>query len=511
MDLGPNGLPYSRCPPAENEWTEFSRMLAQLPGDTVATMHPGVVARQRHGVGGGMGLFACNGLAKGEVVWAERAQAGSEISAVPRSRAWIEALPQASKRAYCHFMYKTGEDEYQSLAEFNDMPIDQFPSVRTVDVSNFMNHSCTPSCLFVDGGDEYVGVMVAARELMPGDEITYDYCTSEDCELSPEWQCLCGTPECRGRVTPHDWRQAPLQAKYKGHFLPHIAAKIATATGAEEAAPLQVVDPRASWWMRQLERERARERASVCAPCARPPPKSPAEEGAEAGGSSSRADGRDDGEPARKEARPNPKAVAAPATPAAGEAPVAGEALAAGKAVPIDGERARRREALLSNRASGPALDTINRQAAMLIVHHGLKVHQNEQVGGYVRLGAPVSKGELVMLLPPNLLLWEDQVDDFNKCVRRPCSIHPSVPAAACVPSIPIASRFFNEALRHQPSPHCPLCLPLSFPPPVAFACLPACRLSPPGLCIASLHTPGACRSAAALRAPTAPTAPLAS
>ena len=40
-----------------------------------------------------MGLFATNGLAKGEIVWAEPANAGSVISAIPRTRAWIEALP----------------------------------------------------------------------------------------------------------------------------------------------------------------------------------------------------------------------------------------------------------------------------------------------------------------------------------------------------------------------------------------------------------------------------------
>ena len=32
--------------------------------------------------------------------------------------------------------------------------------------------------------------MVATRDLFPGEEITYDYCTSEDCELTPEWECV---------------------------------------------------------------------------------------------------------------------------------------------------------------------------------------------------------------------------------------------------------------------------------------------------------------------------------
>ena len=243
MDLGPNGLPYSRCPPADNEWTKLSRLLAQLPGDPVATMHPGVVARQRHDVGGGMGLYACNGLMAGEVVWAERAHAGSQISAVPRSHAWIEALPPASKKAYCHFMYKTGEDEYQSLAEFNDMAISEFPSVRTVDVSNYMNHSCAPSCWFVSGGDEFTGLMVAARDLVPGDEITYDYATSEDCELSPEWQCLCGASDCRGRVTPHDWQLPQLQTKCALAPPPLHAAPSPIRPGGSALLGLHVLTP----------------------------------------------------------------------------------------------------------------------------------------------------------------------------------------------------------------------------------------------------------------------------
>ena len=54
-----------------------------------------------------------------------------------------------------------------------------YPKVHTVDISNFMNHSADPTCWFVDGGVEYEGVMVATRDLRPGDEITFDYATSE--------------------------------------------------------------------------------------------------------------------------------------------------------------------------------------------------------------------------------------------------------------------------------------------------------------------------------------------
>ena len=212
--LAPNGLPYNRSPLSENEWTQRSVLLASLPSDIVGTVHPHIIARPRSDVGGGLGLYATFGLRKGEVVWAERARAGPEVQATPRTRAWIEALPEKSRRAYCHFMYKTGDDEYQSLAEFNELPIEAYPTVRTVDVSNYMNHSCEPTCWFVDGGDGYNGVMVASRGILPGEEITYDYATSEDCELTPEWDCACESVACRGRVTPNDWVDAGLQVWY---------------------------------------------------------------------------------------------------------------------------------------------------------------------------------------------------------------------------------------------------------------------------------------------------------
>ena len=237
-DLAPNGLPYSRLPRSSNEWTGRSLLLASLPADIVGTVHPHIVCRPRSEVGGGLGLFATYGLRKGEVVWAERARAGPDVQATPRTRAWIEALPEKSRRAYCHFTYKTGDDEYQSLAEFNDMPIAAFPSVRTVDVSNYMNHSCAPSCLFVSGGERYTGLMVAARDLLPGDEITYDYATSEDCELSPEWQCLCGADGCRGRVTPQDWRLPELQTKCAPHATRHDPRSVRSRTRSRSSAPI---------------------------------------------------------------------------------------------------------------------------------------------------------------------------------------------------------------------------------------------------------------------------------
>jgi len=380
MDLAPNGLPYSSCPPAHNEWCKFSPLLAHLPADKVRTTHPAIVARARHDVGGGMGLFLCNGIAKGEVVWAERKAAGLQVAPIARSHAWIEALPPASKKAYCHFMYKTGEDEYQSLAEFNETPIEDYPSVRTVDVSSYMNHSCSPTCWFVDGGDKYTGVMIAARDLVPGDEITYDYCTSEDCELSPSWDCHCQGPNCRGRITPQDWQLPELQARYATHFLPHIASKIAEAGSAAAASFPSFIE---SSYKTKVEHEAAR--LATLSPSATP--------GSPPMAAMQRVNSVDTWWVAVLAEKYTMPAVAA----------------AAGRPD---------RQEMLRQLATGPQLDTINRQAAMLIMQHGLKVMHNDQVGGFVQTSCPISAGELVMLLPPNLLMWDDQVPDFNTCLQ---------------------------------------------------------------------------------------------
>ena len=32
--------------------------------------------------------------------------------------------------------------------------------------------------------------------------------------------------------------------------------------------------------------------------------------------------------------------------------------------------------------------------------------------------GSDIRAGELVMLLPPNMLLWEEEVADFNTCLQ---------------------------------------------------------------------------------------------
>lgn len=57
----------------------------------------------------------------------------------------------------------------------------------------FMNHSCEPSVRIV--GRE----VRALRPILPGDEITFDYDTTEF-EMAEPFSCRCGTSACRGWV-----------------------------------------------------------------------------------------------------------------------------------------------------------------------------------------------------------------------------------------------------------------------------------------------------------------------
>jgi len=407
--LAPNGLPYPGDGGAktvlagdQNEWSTRSPLLSQLPIDPVRSTHPFVVAQPRDEVGGGMGLFVYLGIRKGEVVWAERANVGGQTTATPRSRAWIDSLPAAARAAYVHFMYKTGEDEYQSLAEFNDLPPERFTEVRTVDISNYMNHSCEPTCWFVDGGERFTGVMVATRDLHPGDELTFDYATSEDCDLAGSWKCACGSSACRGIVTPQDWQRADVQARYSGHFQPHVYERIKSewATGPDNAsgssadgagaqplvglAPLAPPegDVLAAWWLRLQE-----DPSFAMSPSALP--------GASAG-------------------------------------------LAADRA------------ALLSRAARGSALELINRQAAALISRHRLCVRNNDRVGRYIEAREDIPAGELVMLLPPNLLLWDEEVDDYNKVIQIA-----STEAGSRLFSSSLSENDLDNFLCHSCEPNC--------------------------------------------------------
>jgi uncharacterized protein len=85
---------------------------------------------------------------------------------------------------------------------------------------DWVNHSCAPNA-----GFQGQIVLVAMRDIEPGEEITFDYAMSDSTNYD-EFDCMCGSPDCRGYVGGNDWRLPELQRRYKGYFSPHIQAKI---------------------------------------------------------------------------------------------------------------------------------------------------------------------------------------------------------------------------------------------------------------------------------------------
>lgn len=94
---------------------------------------------------------------------------------------------------------------------------------------DFINHACEPNA----GLDGQITI-VALRRILPGEEVTIDYAM---CDGSPydEFDCACGSPLCRGKVTGDDWRDPALWKRYAGHFSPYLQRRIEALQRARAA------------------------------------------------------------------------------------------------------------------------------------------------------------------------------------------------------------------------------------------------------------------------------------
>jgi SET domain-containing protein len=73
---------------------------------------------------------------------------------------------------------------------------------------DFVNHSCDPNAgMRIEGTDVQ---LVAIRSISPGEQIAFDYSTTMD-EDDFEFDCLCGSQRCRGRIT--DFKHLPTELK----------------------------------------------------------------------------------------------------------------------------------------------------------------------------------------------------------------------------------------------------------------------------------------------------------
>jgi hypothetical protein len=145
---------------------------------------------------GGYGIFANTFVTAGDllVVWGGNVVTGEQFA-------------QLSPREKMHSI-QIEEDLYQ------------VPSRPEPEPGDFINHSCTPNA----GLSSSIS-LVALRDIELGEEICFDYAMSDGSPYD-EFECACGTPFCRGRVTGDDWQRPDLQARYAGYFSPYLQRRI---------------------------------------------------------------------------------------------------------------------------------------------------------------------------------------------------------------------------------------------------------------------------------------------
>jgi len=145
---------------------------------------------------GGCGVFATAVIAKDELVslWGGRIVHGDELD---------PSMPRFTQR-----VLQVDEDLYLLTAEEKE-PNDCF------------NHSCDPNL----GFSGQIG-LVALRDIRSGEELMFDYAMSDGGPYD-EFECYCGTSNCRKKITGNDWKLPELWGRYKGYFSPYLARRIA--------------------------------------------------------------------------------------------------------------------------------------------------------------------------------------------------------------------------------------------------------------------------------------------
>jgi SET domain-containing protein len=159
-----------------------------------------ITPKARKGVGSkiqGRGLVATAPIAAGELV----AVKGGHIV----TTAVLASLPERLQNSEIQIsdslhLAAVQEDEYEP-------------------VMLFINHSCEPNVGFAGNI-----VLVAMRDISPGEELTTDYALFDDHDGS--MVCRCGRASCRGTIGGRDWRRPDLQRKYGNYFSSYLLRRL---------------------------------------------------------------------------------------------------------------------------------------------------------------------------------------------------------------------------------------------------------------------------------------------
>jgi hypothetical protein len=161
----------------------------------------------------GLGLFAQGVIQEGEVVAWESAdyyqgpndnRPGKKIMTTAQIE---ERWPDTRERDhFLAYSYQVGEDQFLIPLSESDLVI-----------TTYQNHSCDPNTWWAD---DYT--LVARRVIYPGEEVTFDYSTSESLENPEMPECYCGAAVCRKKLDPEDYLKPELISTYGPHFVSYL-------------------------------------------------------------------------------------------------------------------------------------------------------------------------------------------------------------------------------------------------------------------------------------------------
>lgn len=125
----------------------------------------------------------------------------------------------------------TRQEELLLPEEFNDEGVQigenfimGIKDASELEDASYINHSCNPNA-----GYKGQIFLVAMRDIMPDEEITFDYAMClfhMEGEEKYSFECACNSNDCRKIITDDDWKSPILQKKYDGYFQWYLQDKI---------------------------------------------------------------------------------------------------------------------------------------------------------------------------------------------------------------------------------------------------------------------------------------------
>lgn len=90
--------------------------------------------------------------------------------------------------------------------------------------TEYLNHSCNHNCMMLfDNGQVFVA---AVRDIQAGEELTFNYNTTE-WDIGPHsFNCLCGTAECVGRIQGFKHLDDAQRERLRPYLAPYLLRKL---------------------------------------------------------------------------------------------------------------------------------------------------------------------------------------------------------------------------------------------------------------------------------------------